>query len=86
MWGKSYSGGSRGGVRGPRVTPPLFLDQTEARGAEKNFGDCPLPLLFQGLDDRPPAHLKGCIHHLIVGNKAKFGESKNGQYDRSPFL
>ena len=66
--------------------PPLFLDQTQARGAEKNFGDCPLPLLFQGLDDRPPAHLKGCIRHLVVGNKAKFGESKNGQYVRSPFL
>ena len=25
--------------------PPLFLNQTEAQGAEKNFfGDCPLPL------------------------------------------
>ena len=35
------SGGPRGGSRGGR--PPLFLDQTEARRAEKNlFGD-PLP-------------------------------------------
>ena len=32
--------------------PPLFLDQTEARRAEKNFlGDCPHPPPpFQGLD------------------------------------
>ena len=34
--------------------PPLFLDQTKARGAEKNvFGDCP-PYLSQALDDLPP--------------------------------
>ena len=51
MWGKSGSGGSRGGARGPRV-PPLFLDQTEARGAEKDFGDSPPPV-SQDLDDRP---------------------------------
>ena len=51
MWGKSGSGGSRGGARGPRV-PPLFLDQTEARGAKKDFGDFPTPL-SQDLDDRP---------------------------------
>ena len=39
---------------------PLFLDQTEARGAEKtSFGDRPPPPpLSQGLDDRPaPASL-----------------------------
>ena len=46
MWGKSYSGGSRGGARGPRV-PPLFSDQTEARGAEKGFGDCPPSLCLR---------------------------------------
>ena len=41
-------GGSRGGARGPRV-PPLFLDQTEARGAEKDFGDSPpLPPCVSG--------------------------------------
>ena len=34
-----YSGGFRGGARGPRPPPPgpLFLDQTEAQRAEKNF-------------------------------------------------
>ena len=45
------SGGSRG-ARGARV-PPLFLDQAEARKAEKKFfGDRPPapPPLFQGLD------------------------------------
>ena len=47
MWGKSGSGGSRGGARGPRV-PPLFLDQTEARGAEKDFGDSPPPPRVSG--------------------------------------
>ena len=30
--------------RGPGGLPPLFFDQNEARGAEKNFfGDCPPP-------------------------------------------
>ena len=38
------------GLGGPSPTP-LFLDQTEARSAEKNFGKtAPLPCLFQGLD------------------------------------
>ena len=48
---KNTSGGSRGG-------PPLFLDQTGAWGAEKNFlGDsapCPPLPLSKGLDDCPP--------------------------------
>ena len=49
---KNYSGGSRGGAR----VPPLFLDQTVARGAEKIFfwthpPPPPLPPpLSQGLD------------------------------------
>ena len=40
------SGGSRGGARGPPA--PLFLDQTEARRAEKKtfFGDC-APLISE---------------------------------------
>ena len=42
------SGGSRGG------TPVLFLDQTEARRAEKNLWRPPPPLLSQGLDQRAP--------------------------------
>ena len=37
------SGGSRGGAQGARSPSPLFLDQTEARRAQKNF-----------LGDRPP--------------------------------
>ena len=43
---------------------PLFLDQTEARRAEKNFfGD--RPPLPEGLDDRlpPPHYLKVWVHH-----------------------
>ena len=44
--------------RDPGGLPPLFLDQTEERRAEKNFGDCP-PLLSQGLDDRAPSLSKG---------------------------
>ena len=45
---KNYSGGSRGGAR----APPLFLDQTVARGAEKIFfwNPPPPPALSQGLD------------------------------------
>ena len=48
---KNYSGGSRGGAR----VPPLFLDQTVARGAEKIFfwnppPHPPPPPLSQGLD------------------------------------
>ena len=44
-----YSGRSKGGARGARL--PLFLDQTEARMAEKNFlRDRPPPPLSQGLD------------------------------------
>ena len=44
---KNYSGGSRGGAR----VPPLFLDQTVARGAEKIFfWNPPPPPLSQGVD------------------------------------
>ena len=45
------SGGSRRGARG--ALPPMFLDPTEARRADKNFstpGGGP-PLLSQRLDD-----------------------------------
>ena len=37
------SGGSRGGARG--VRPPLCLDRTEARGAEKNSFETEPPLV-----------------------------------------
>ena len=43
------SGGSRGGAGG--FLPPLFLDQTEARRAEKNFWET-TPPLSEALD--PP--------------------------------
>lgn len=46
---KNYSGGSRGGAR----VPPLFLDQTVAREAEKIFfwnPPPPPPPLISGLD------------------------------------
>ena len=47
--------------------PPLlfsFLDQTEARRAEKNFfGN--RPPLSQGLDDRAPPYLKVWIGHCM---------------------
>ena len=39
-----------------QTAPPLFLDQTEARRAEKNFFET-APPLSQGLDDRPPPYL-----------------------------
>ena len=57
IWG--FSGvGSRGGVRGARS--PLFLDQTEARRAEKFFWDHP-PYLRVWMTGPPP------LLHLIEG-------------------
>ena len=52
------SDGSRGGAGGGGPGSPLFLDQTEARRAEKEFfelfGDRPHPATFsKGLDDWP---------------------------------
>ena len=63
--------GSRGGTRGGAV-PPLFLDQNEARRAEKIFLEaCPHPL-SQGLDDRAPPDLKVWIcHWTVIGLKEK---------------
>ena len=61
-----YSGGFRGGARGAQTPPgPLFLDQTEAQRAEKNFlGDRP-PRLSKGLDN-PPPYLKVWICHCTI--------------------
>ena len=42
--------------------PLLFLDQTEARRAEKFFWR-PLPALSKCLDDRPHPYLKVWIPH-----------------------
>ena len=44
----------QGRGQGDLPPPPLFLDQTEARGAEKHFFGDPPPTLSQGLDDPPP--------------------------------
>ena len=52
-----------GGLR-----PPLFLDQTEARRAEKNFLDTVPPPFSLGLDDQPPPplpYLKVWIRHCM---------------------
>ena len=57
-WG--VSGGSRGGAGGP---PPLVLDQTEARRAEKMFCWDRPPLLSQGLMTGPSSYLKVWIRH-----------------------
>ena len=40
--------------------PPLFVNQTEARRAEKKifFSETGLPPLSKGLDDRRPSYLK----------------------------
>ena len=40
-------------IQGRGLGPPLYLDQIEARKAEKYFFGRP-PVLSQGLDDRPP--------------------------------
>ena len=57
----SFSSGSRGGARGP-CPPPLFLEQIEARRAEKYifFGDRGPPL-SEGLDP--------LVNSLHVGDK-----------------
>ena len=44
-------------------TAPLFLDQTEARRAEKNFFGTAPPPLSQGLDDRVPPLSVGLDRH-----------------------
>ena len=47
--------------------PPLFLDQTKARGAEKNvFGDCPPPLISGSGWPPPLPYLKAWIHHCNI--------------------
>ena len=80
----NYSGGSRQGVR---VPPPLFLEQTEARRAEKIFFETappflsvwmtapPLPsLLSEDLD--PPLNYNtipsSFTIRLLVGSEYRF--------------
>ena len=46
--------------KGPgELAPPLFLDQTEAQGAGKNFFKTSPHPLSQGLNDRPPLLSEG---------------------------
>ena len=59
--------------RGPPPPAPLFLDQTEARRAEKIIilGEHPPPHpLCKGLDDRDPPYLKVWIRHWNVSHSA----------------
>ena len=56
---KNYRGGSRGGAR----VPPLFLDQTVARRAEKIFFWNPPPP-----PPSPHPYLKVWILHWIIQN------------------
>ena len=54
--GALFSGGSRGGARGG--PPPLFVDQTEARMAEKFFArTTPLPPYLRVWMTPPPPTL-----------------------------
>ena len=41
------------------AAPLLFLEQTEARRAIKNFGETGSPYLSKGLDDRAPPLISG---------------------------
>ena len=50
-----------GGARG---TAPLFVDQTEARRAEKKFLSDSPPPFSQGLDDRLPALIM--LYRLVI--------------------
>ena len=61
-----------GEEHGGRPPPPLFLDQNEARRAEKIFFEaCPHPL-SQGLDDRAPPYVKLWIRHwTVIGLKER---------------
>ena len=64
-FGNDASGGSRGGARGATL-PPLSLDQTEARRAEKNFFEAgPSPYLRVWMN-RPPLYLKVWTRHWTL--------------------
>ena len=59
-----FSGGSRGGP----PLPPIVLDQTEARRAEKIFWK-PAPSLILGLNDPPPPpFLQEVVKILLVAS------------------
>ena len=56
-----FSGGSRGGAGGPGL--PLFLDQIEARRAEKIFFETGLPPYLRVWMTPPPPYLKVWIRY-----------------------
>ena len=78
------SGGSRGGAWGPR-SPPLLLDQNEARRAGKTFFVAHLPPpppapLCEGLDPPLETHLfwiDPSIHRLSPMGKKRFNSRRN---------
>ena len=49
-------------------TPPLFLDQTKARRAEKKIGGPGPPYLriWMTAPSLPPSYLKVCIRHCFL--------------------
>ena len=55
-----------------QTAPPLFLDQTEARRAEKNFFETTPPPLSQGLDDRVPPLSGPPLQAIMVEQLVKF--------------
>ena len=66
--GSKRGGRSKGGALGPWDPPPttLFLDQTEAQRAQRNFfGDKPTSYLRVWMSAPPPLppYLKVWIHH-----------------------
>ena len=70
--------------RGPGgLGPPLFLDQTEARRAQKNFlGDQASPF-SKGLDDFPPPHppLSEGLHPVLFCVIITLPQSKGCKLD-----
>ena len=59
--------------------PPLFLDQNEARRAEKIFSEARPHPLSQGLDDRPPPpYVRVWIRHwTVIGLKERERERES---------
>ena len=61
MMQRQIQGRDPGGL--PFPLPNLFLDQTEARGAEKNFFETGPPHLSQGLDENWMVVGRGYFSH-----------------------
>ena len=65
-FGNDVSGGSRGGARGAHLPPPLSLDQTEARRAEKIFFEAGPSSYLRVWMTRPPLYLKVWTRHWTL--------------------